>query len=55
MAAKRLLVAGNGMAGQRLLEQVMALTTGRLSITVAGDQPEPAYNRVLLSPLHGLP
>ena len=48
---KRLLVVGNGMAGLRLLEEVLALAPGRFDITVIGAEPEPAYNRVLLSSL----
>jgi nitrite reductase (NADH) large subunit len=48
---KRLLVVGNGMAGLRLLEEVLALAPDRFEITVIGAEPEPAYNRVLLSSL----
>jgi nitrite reductase (NADH) large subunit len=51
MTRTKLLVIGNGMASLRFLEDVVALTPGRFAITVAGDEPEPAYNRVLLSPL----
>jgi nitrite reductase [NAD(P)H] large subunit len=48
---ERLLVVGNGMAGLRLLEEVLALAPGRFDIAVVGAEPEPAYNRVLLSSL----
>ena len=48
---ERLVVVGNGMAGLRLLEEVVALAPGRFDITVIGAEPEPAYNRVLLSSL----
>src|SRR6476646_9290876 len=48
---KRLLVVGNGMAGLRLLEEVLASAPGRFDIAVIGAEPEPAYNRVLLSSL----
>src|SRR6476646_8302631 len=48
---KRLLVVGNGMAGLRLLEEMLALAPGRFDITVIGAEPERAYNRVLLSSL----
>ena len=48
---KRLLVVGNGMAGLRLLEEMLALAPGQFDITVIGAEPEPAYNRVLLSSL----
>ena len=43
-------VIGHGMAGQRFLASlVSAGYAGR--ITVIGAEPEPAYNRILLSPL----
>ena len=48
---ERLAVIGNGMAGLRLLEEVVALAPGRFDITVIGAEPGPAYNRVLLSAL----
>src|SRR5262245_16479345 len=48
---ERLVVVGNGMAGLRLLEEVVALAPGQFDITVIGAEPEPAYNRVLLSSL----
>ena len=48
---KKLLVIGNGMASLRFLEEIIALQPSRFAITVAGEEPEPAYNRVLLSPL----
>jgi nitrite reductase (NADH) large subunit len=51
MTRTKLLVIGNGMASLRFLEDVVALAPDRFAITVAGDEPEPAYNRVLLSPL----
>ncbi len=48
---RRVVVVGNGMAGTRLVEQLRALdpSGARVSITVIGDEPHPAYNRVLLS------
>ncbi len=48
---EKLVVIGNGMAGLRCLEEITALTPGRFEITVVGEEAEPAYNRVLLSPL----
>jgi nitrite reductase (NADH) large subunit len=48
---ERLAVIGNGMAGLRLLEEVVALAPERFDITVIGAEPGPAYNRVLLSTL----
>src|SRR5262245_13130558 len=47
---ERLIVVGNGMAGLRLLEELQS-APGRFDITVIGAEPEPAYNRVLLSSL----
>ncbi len=43
-----LVIIGNGMAANRLAER---LPPERYAITVIGDEPGPAYNRVLLSPL----
>lgn len=42
----RLVVVGNGMASLKLVEE---LDPAEFSITVVGAEPEPAYNRVLLS------
>lgn len=50
-AKQRLVVVGNGMAGLRFLEELVALASDRFAITVIGAEPHPAYNRVLLSPL----
>ncbi|MFT6489319.1 MAG: nitrite reductase (NADH) large subunit, partial [Parvibaculaceae bacterium] len=44
----KLVVVGNGMASVRFLEELMARAHG-YDITVVGQEPEPAYNRVLLS------
>lgn len=46
---ERLLVIGNGMAGLRFIEELMASAPERYGVTVVGAEPEPAYNRVLLS------
>lgn len=48
---ERLLVIGNGMAGLRFIEEVLQRHAGRFAITVVGKEPDPAYNRVLLSSL----
>ncbi len=47
---KRLVVVGNGMAGIRAIEEVLA-RGGRdqFHITVFGDEPYGNYNRILLS------
>jgi NAD(P)H-nitrite reductase large subunit len=43
-------VVGNGMATARLLEELAALgTVGAFDLTVVGDEPYLAYNRILLS------
>ncbi len=49
MAPQRLVVVGNGMAGARLLEDLIATAPGRFRVTVFGAEPSPAYNRILLS------
>lgn len=48
---EKLVVVGNGMAGLRLLEELDRAGRDRFAITVVGSEPEPAYNRVLLSSL----
>ncbi len=48
---QRLLVIGNGMAATRLLEELLQRDADRYCLTVVGAEPEPGYNRVLLSPL----
>ncbi len=45
----RLVVVGNGMVGQRLLEKLVAEAPGRYAITVIGEEPRPAYDRVQLT------
>lgn len=48
--SERLVVIGNGMAGLRLLEELAARPAAdRFAVTVIGAEPQPAYNRVLLS------
>ena len=51
MAQKqRLVVIGNGMAGARLVEEVLARRGADLfEIVVFGDEPYGNYNRILLS------
>src|SRR5579875_3371761 len=46
-ARMRIVVVGNGMVGQRFLERVTA--AGSFDITVVGEEPRPAYDRVQLS------
>ncbi len=49
MIKKNLVVVGNGMAGLRFLECLCAIDKDMYNITVIGEEPDPAYNRVLLS------
>jgi nitrite reductase (NADH) large subunit len=47
---RRLVVVGNGMAGIRAIEEVLARGGGDMfEITVFGDEPYGNYNRILLS------
>ncbi len=47
---KKLLVIGNGMAGARTVEEILARGGGEhFAITVFGDEPYGNYNRILLS------
>ncbi len=47
---RRLVVIGNGMAGARLVEDVLARGGRHLfAVTVFGDEPHGNYNRILLS------
>ncbi len=47
----RLVVIGNGMAGMRTVEEILARTPHKFGITVFGAEPHPNYNRIMLSPL----
>ncbi|MCX4161336.1 MULTISPECIES: nitrite reductase large subunit NirB [Paraburkholderia] len=51
MTQPRLVVIGNGMAGIRTLEELLAIAPGHYDITVFGAEPHPNYNRILLSPV----
>ena len=46
-----LVIVGNGMAATRLVDELTQLSPGRFAITVVGEEPSIAYNRVLLSSL----
>ncbi|MDE2451925.1 MAG: hypothetical protein KGO22_23295, partial [Gammaproteobacteria bacterium] len=46
-ARMRIVVVGNGMVGQRFLEKLPAANS--FDITVVGEEPRPAYDRVQLS------
>lgn len=48
--ARRLVVVGNGMAGARTVEEILARPGGTdLAITMIGDEPYGNYNRIMLS------
>ncbi len=47
----RLVVIGNGMAGMRAIEELLKMSADEFEITVFGAEPQPNYNRILLSPV----
>lgn len=50
MKKKRLVIIGNGMAGARLVEEILARQGSEIfEITMFGDEPYGNYNRILLS------
>lgn len=49
MTTGTLVICGHGMVAQRLLEQLHRRGHGFQRIVVIGGEPDPAYNRVLLS------
>jgi len=46
-----LIVIGNGMAGCRAVEEILARDAGKFRITIFGAEPRVNYNRIMLSPL----
>ena len=46
-----LIVVGNGMAGCRAVEEILARDPDRYRITIFGAEPRVNYNRIMLSPL----
>ncbi|MCY4388969.1 MAG: nitrite reductase large subunit NirB [Desulfurellaceae bacterium] len=46
---ERLVVIGNGMAGARIVEEILARDPDRFAITMFGAEPYGNYNRILLS------
>ena len=48
---ERLVVIGNGMAGCRAVEEILALSPDRFDITIFGSEPRVNYNRIMLSPV----
>ncbi len=46
-----LVIVGNGMAAARLVDELTGRVPGRFAISIVGEEPSLAYNRVLLSSL----
>ena len=46
-----LVVIGNGMAGCRAVEELLARDGGRFRVTIFGAEPHVNYNRIMLSPV----
>lgn len=51
MKKMNLVMVGNGMAGVRVLEELLKIAPEFYDITVFGAEPHPNYNRILLSPV----
>ena len=51
MEKSKLVVVGNGMAGIRTLEELFKIAPDKYAVTVFGAEPQPNYNRILLSPV----
>ena len=51
MEKQKLVVVGNGMAGIRTLEELIKIAPDKFQVTVFGAEPQPNYNRILLSPV----
>ncbi|MBP3950825.1 nitrite reductase large subunit NirB [Bacillus suaedae] len=49
MNKQRLVMIGNGMAGVRLIEEVLKINKDIYDITIFGAEPHPNYNRIQLS------
>lgn len=47
----KLILIGNGMAGAKLLEELVETCPEKYEITVFGNEPYGNYNRIMLSPL----
>ena len=51
LALPHLVVIGNGMAGCRAVEELLARDAGRYRVTIFGAEPHVNYNRIMLSPV----
>ncbi|CAM4406127.1 nitrite reductase large subunit NirB [Paenibacillus tarimensis] len=49
MEKQRLVLVGNGMAGVRCIEEILAISPDRFDVTIIGSEPHPNYNRIMLS------
>lgn len=47
---ERLVVVGNGMAGCRAVEEILARNADRFEVLIFGAEPRVNYNRIMLSP-----
>jgi nitrite reductase (NADH) large subunit len=50
-AREHLVVIGNGMAGCRAIEELLARDPARYRVTIFGAEPHVNYNRIMLSPV----
>ncbi|MCW3847401.1 nitrite reductase large subunit NirB [Sphingomonas sp. LB-2] len=50
-AREHLVVIGNGMAGCRAIEELLARDPERYRVTIIGAEPHVNYNRIMLSPV----
>ncbi len=50
-ARQKLVVIGNGMAGCRVVEDILKRDPDRYEITIFGAEPRVNYNRIMLSPV----
>lgn len=48
---EHLVVVGNGMAGCRAVEELLARDPVRYRVTIFGAEPHVNYNRIMLSPV----
>ena len=51
LSQPHLVVVGNGMAGCRAVEEILARDPGKFRITIFGAEPRVNYNRIMLSPV----
>lgn len=48
-SVEKLVVIGNGMAGQAAIEEILKLQSDNIEIVVFGAEPFHSYNRIMLS------